>query len=364
MRELIIRFSKEGEYFREIDEERNYFLSEAEVIVQTIRRRLEKEKRKDVKPKAFECWIDGKRLIVTQVVFEKKESLEKQLANTMLAFEQWEEEIRHKYTNLLAEHAEEERQLFLNKEFEAFVVRFDQVLGNPTVKPFPMVLGIGQLKRLFDEVSVHITSGFYSELEEVVGNVSTAYQMNITILERTLFKKGTLGQPGVFEEAVQQLFSDEEKFGRFVLYVGASYQSVPKKRIHALYSRFVPYQNLQQLLFEKVVKELPFHVVMAFQEDFIQALDQKFDDIMFQGFALTTDEMVESLVISPVVMDCEEEVMRVLKEKEEKEKKAAKEAEVQAESKLDLDDENESFLFPTTSSFDDEVVSGNDGSDG
>lgn len=40
----MIRFTKDGDFFREIDEERNYFLVEAEEIVEKIRGKLRQEK--------------------------------------------------------------------------------------------------------------------------------------------------------------------------------------------------------------------------------------------------------------------------------------------------------------------------------
>lgn len=69
LRNLFIRFSDEGEYLREIDEDRFYFLCEAEEIVQRMRKRLNREKRV-IEPKSFECWIDGQQLVVTQVFFK------------------------------------------------------------------------------------------------------------------------------------------------------------------------------------------------------------------------------------------------------------------------------------------------------
>jgi len=45
LRKLLIRFKDDGDYFREIDEERNYFFTEAEEIINRIRDRLAKEKR-------------------------------------------------------------------------------------------------------------------------------------------------------------------------------------------------------------------------------------------------------------------------------------------------------------------------------
>lgn len=87
--------------------------------------------------KSFEFWLDGQCLVISQVHFDKKESLQKQLEHTILSFDSWEEDIRHKYVNTLKSYIEEEKQLFISKEFVTFVIRYDQLFGISTFAPFP-----------------------------------------------------------------------------------------------------------------------------------------------------------------------------------------------------------------------------------
>ncbi|MEK4031308.1 hypothetical protein MKZ02_22655 [Pseudobacillus sp. FSL P4-0506] len=295
MRNLFIRFSDEGEYLREIDEDRFYFLCEAEEIVQRMRKRLNREKRV-IEPKSFECWIDGQQLVVTQVFFQNEQSLENQLKTTILNFEEWEEDIRHKYANKLREYAELERQLFLNKEFQSFAVRIDQTLGRADVSPFPLVLDVQQLKQLFDEVYVHVTTGFFSELEEIITTVKTAFQA--TIEEMTAHQDY---QNNDLKKAASIWFQSENNFQRFVQYATASYQSIPKARLEALYIRFSPYQKLEKYLFDKYVELNGFTKAHELHVKLIYQFLRKYDEILFNGFVLNTDEIIESLVFSPVI---------------------------------------------------------------
>lgn len=306
----MIRFSKDGERFRELDEERNFFLVEVEEILLNIRKRLTKEKR-TVEPKSFECFIDGNPIIISHVDFEKDETLEKQLETTMMAFEGWEEEVRYLYINKLKDYAEEERQLLVNREFKAFVRRFDQVLGHPEMKPVPLLLGMHELKKLFDEVYATMSTGFYSELEEIMSAIQVAY--------RTIYEKMEKHEEEPIGEQINHWFQKEENSRNFINYVVATLQSVSKHRIPALVSRLKAYQIIENFLFEEFAENHGFLKAYDFHIEMMDLFNQKFDDILFSGFVLKTDDMLESLVLMPVIQKMQEKIQKVSKEVREDE---------------------------------------------
>lgn len=322
MRKIIIRFNDDGSFFRELNEERNYFFSEAEEIVEKIRRRLQQEKRMS-DPKTYECWLDGQRAVVTYVSFEEKGSLEEQLVQTMLEHDGWDEEIRHKYVNKLKEYTEKERQLFLNSEFKAFAVRFDQVLGNKEVDPFPFLLDIEKLKELFDEVYVHIATGFYSELEEIMSSILLAFQTVVRLAREELFQlekdekteRENMDSVDFLKVRVATWLGHEENFQKFKNYVASCYQSVSKTRIDSLFPRYKPYQEFQTELFKKYVAIGGFDAVYQIHDELIETFYEKYNNILFEGFVLKTDEMVESLVLNPVIQEIREKVKEKFKEK-------------------------------------------------
>ncbi|KZO00917.1 hypothetical protein [Pseudobacillus badius] len=295
MRNLFIRFKEEGELLRELEENRFYFLCEAEENVQKVRKRLSREKRM-AEPKAFECWIDGKQLVITQVFFEKEQSLEKQLETTILNFEGWEEEIRHKYANKLREYADLERQLFLNKEFQSFAIRMDQILGRSDVTPFPLLLDIQQLKQLFDGFYVHVSNGFFSELEEIVNTLKAAYR---AVINKVLLDNES--QKNDLKDAVLGWLSIESHFQEFIQYATANYRSIPKTRLEALFIRFLPYQKIESHLFTDYAEEQGFEKAYDLHVNLVYELSKKYDEILFTGFVLDTNEVIESLVFSPVI---------------------------------------------------------------
>lgn len=308
----MIQFSKAGERFRELDEERHYFLLEVEEIIMNIRKRLKKEKR-TVEPKPFECFIDGNPIIISHVDFEKEETLEEQLEATMMAFEGWEEEVRYLYINKLKDYAEEERQLLVNREFKAFVRRFDQVLGQPTMHPAPLLLDIHELKKLFDEVYATMNAGFYSELEEIMSAVQVAYS--------TIYKKMKKEEKPI-EEQINHWFQEGENSKKFTNYVAATFQSVPKNRIDALASRLEPYQKIESILFEEFAENNGFLKAYDFHIEMMDLFNQKFDDILFSGFVLKTDDMLESLVLMPVIQKMQEKIQNVPEAEEVKKDEA------------------------------------------
>lgn len=306
MRNLMICFNQEGEFLREIHEERNYYLSEAETIIRDIRQRLVQEKRV-ISPKQFECWLDGQKIIVSHVFFEKGESLEKQLESTMLNYESWEESIRYKYTNKLRDYAEHERQLFLNKEFEAFSIRFDQILGNKKMEPFPLLFDVSTLKKLFDAVYASTQTGFYAELEGIIEIVKKSVQpiMRHIVIEREqeILKnpqlKGT--DDYILKNYVDEWLTNEDNFRKFTQYVSACYQSISYERIDAICTRFKPYQVLEKTLFQSFASHDGFKKAIGIHSKMHQEFVDKYDTILFNGFVIKDDAMLESLVLNPII---------------------------------------------------------------
>ncbi|MEG0258571.1 MAG: hypothetical protein RR595_09470 [Lysinibacillus sp.] len=290
-------------------------MSEAEEVVEKIRARLAKEKR-NVSPKPFEFWIDGQLAVISQVYFEKKESLEKQLEKTILTFDSWDEDIRYKYVNALKEYAEEERQLFLNREFHAFAVRYDQLFGLSSYEPFAIKLDIKHLNQLYIAIQKHVTTGFYSELEKIMGAIRIGIAKVVADADqREHVQKQTdfLKQKQVLEDEVLGILHAEETYRIFIQYVAACFQSVSSNRIDAMCPHFKPYQHLQQELFKHVARQISFSKAYDMHVSLKKELMVKFDAILAQGFALTTDEMVESLVLSPVIQSTIDDVKILLK---------------------------------------------------
>lgn len=302
MRKLMIRFQKEGELFLEIDEDRNYYFSEAEEIVQKIRKRLEKEKRV-VEPKPFECWIDGQRVVITHVFFDKEVSLAKQLEETILNYDAWESEVKHKYINLLKDYIKEEQLLFTNHEFKAFAIRFDEVFGKPNTQPMPFILDVNKQKLIFDQILTSVDTGFFAELEEIMNAIKKGYEtiLNIVNEEIMLSNENNNNRKDFIQVRVKTWLGNEENFQKFVSYIAACYQSVKNNRIQAICPSFRPFQEIEKFLFEKLVKEIDFTEVYRIHEKMMSAFFEKFDEILFNGFPIKTDEMVQSLVLKPVI---------------------------------------------------------------
>lgn len=304
LRNLMICFNQEGEYFREIDEERHYYLSEAEEIISDIRKRIAQEKRV-VSPKPFECWLDGKKMIVTHVFFDKKDSLEKQLEDTIMNFDSWEEQTRYKYVNKLKEYAQEERQLFLNKEFKAFAIRFDQVLGSGENEPFPFLLDVTAQKKIFDGIYTNISTGLYAELEEIMGTIKTSLNPIIKTIhtqkENEMVEMTNAEKNQLIKNEVYDWLAEEKNLISFVQYVSASYKSVPKNRIDSICTKFKPYQSFVKYLFYSVAAVDGYKKAHDIHYSMEREFHETYDKILFEGFVLKNDDMLESLVLSPVI---------------------------------------------------------------
>lgn len=306
MRELIIRFIEDGEVFNEIDEGRNYFLSEAESIVDKIKVRLTNEKRV-ASPKGFECLVDGKKIIIASVRFENEKPLEEQLKETIQKHKEWSDEIKNKYINKIEEYVKRERELMAHKEFKAFVIRFDQYMANPKKEPFPLLISIEKMKELFDGVLVNTEFGFYSKLEEIMFAIDEAVQIIVNQIYNDLSSVDLDEHEGDMADFLNvrtlTWLNEEENFKRFKNYVVSRYNSIPKSRIRAIYPSYELFQAIQDEIFTNVVKKYDFNKAYSLNKEMISRFYKKYDEILFEGFSLKDDEMITSLVLSPVVKE-------------------------------------------------------------
>lgn len=317
----MIRFVDDGVTFNEIDENRNYFLTEVETIIERIRVRLKNEKRVSA-PKEYECYVDGMKVVVTDVRFEESYTLEEKILS---AIEDggWEDDIKHKYINKINEYYQTEREYMSHREFRAFAIRFDQYMGDPNIKPFPLVLTIEQLKMLFDDVHVNISTGFYSELEGIMASIHEATLTIAHLVEKELLEVDVGEHEGSFEDFLQnKMFAwlgEEENFNKFKNYIVARYSSVPKSRINALYPKYLAYQSLQEKIFIEYAEKVGFNTAYELNKDILESFDNKYTGALFEGFAMRDDEMLESVIISPIVRDLLNKVDGLLSELEKNE---------------------------------------------
>ena len=322
----MIRFVDDGEIFNEIDEDRNYFLSEAEQVVEQIKVRLTNEKRVS-SPKKFECWIDGDKVIVTEVRFENKQSLEEQIKDTILK-DDWDDELKHRYINKINDYVVKERELMVHKPFKAFLERFDRYMGSPDLCPFPLLLSIEKSRDLYDGVLVHIETGFYSELEVIMASIHEAYSIVVMDVQDELIQVDHSEYEGSFEDFLKvrviTWLGNEENFIKFKNYVVSHYNSVAKMRIDALYPRFKPFQNIEVDLFMNHLETLGFDFAYELHNELIEQFYVRYNKTLFGGFAIESDDMITSLILSPVVKGFAEVVDKEIA-KRNREKKDANE---------------------------------------
>lgn len=322
LRELMIRFIDDGVVFNEIDENRNYYLTEIETIIERIRVRLKNEKRVSA-PKEYECYVDGKKLIVTDVRFEGSSTLENQLLQTIEEEGGWSEELKHKYINEITEYAQTEREHMAHREFRAFAIRFDQFMCDPKMKPFPLVLSLEELKQLFDSVHVNISTGFYSQLEEIMASIHEAYLMIVKIAEKEIIEGELDAYDGDLENYLENKVMDwlhaESNFVKFENYTVARYSSVPMSRIHSIYPKARTYQALQEKIFVDYAKAVGFGEAYEVNRGILEEFEDKYTGALFEGFSMRDDDMLDSIIISPIVKRLTNEVDALLSKLEKDE---------------------------------------------
>lgn len=309
MRKCFIRFVEGSVYIRDLDSERNYFFIEAEKMIDELRMRFAKEKR-TVDRKEFEFWIDGQLAVRTHVDFEKKITLQRQLEEAISIFDSWEEEFRKDMIGRLRNYVEEEKQLFVNREFYTFAKRFDEIFGKPSYALFPLLLEVTQLHQLYSTMQKSVTTSFYAELEQMIRAIDASIQNELSQFTRKLQndEEPFESMKERIEKAVYQHLEQPEVFSGFSQYALAYYQSVPKNRIIALCPHFPRYQDFEKWLFQTYAKMSGFDTAQEIHRRLLKTFEEKYDDILASGFALRNDEAIETLILDPVLQEFRLEV--------------------------------------------------------
>ncbi|OUB77045.1 hypothetical protein BK744_09215 [Bacillus thuringiensis serovar zhaodongensis] len=307
MREIIIKFSTEGERFRELDESKSYFLQEAEEIIFQLRHKV-KSRSQEVQPKRFGLYLNGKFLLDSKVSFSDKNSIEQQIKDTFLRTDVWSDEIKKQYVNILSNYAKEEKQAFLNQEFRSFVFLKRDLFE----KKADFLLSLKQSERLFKSVYAKISNGFFSQLEDIVSSMFDSYEYIVHYHDLL---------NGNYEEVKgkkEEWFGNVENFGDFVRFVTANYFSINRSRLKAIQTNNPLYHSFQDYLFEWRAKT-DFQDSLKVHEDINQKLQNKWTEVLLNGSTFVNAESVEKWVIEKVLREFfEEETKREGLSEEEK----------------------------------------------
>ncbi|PFF57965.1 hypothetical protein CN358_24990 [Bacillus thuringiensis] len=307
MREIIIKFSTEGERFRELDESKSYFLQEAEDIIFQLRHKV-KSRSQEVQPKRFGLYLNGKFLLDSKISFSDKNSIEQQIKDTFLRTDVWSDEIKKQYVNILSNYAKEEKQAFLNQEFRSFVFLKRDLFE----KKADFLFSLKQSERLFQSVYAKISNGFFSQLEDIVSSMFDSYEYIVHYHDLL---------NGNYEEVKgkkEEWFGNVENFGDFVRFVTANYFSINRSRLKAIQTNNPLYHSFQDYLFEWRAKT-DFQDSLKVHEDINQKLQNKWTEVLLNGSTFVNAESVEKWVIEKVLREFfEEETKREGLSEEEK----------------------------------------------
>ncbi|MDA2480085.1 hypothetical protein PDN61_27210 [Bacillus cereus] len=307
LREIIIKFSTEGERFRELDESKSYFLQEAEEIIFQLRHKV-KSRSQEVQPKRFGLYLNGKFLLDSKVSFSDKNSIEQQIKDTFLRTDVWSDEIKKQYVNILGNYAKEEKQAFLNQEFRSFIFLKRDLFE----KKADFLFSLKQSERLFKSVYAKISNGFFSQLEDIVASIFDSYEYIVHYHDLL---------NGNYEEVKgkkEEWFGNVEHFGDFVRFVTANYFSINRSRLKAIQTNNPLYHSFQDYLFEWRAKT-DFQDSLKVHEDINQKLQNKWTEVLLNGSTFVNAESVEKWVIEKVLREFfEEETKREGLSEEEK----------------------------------------------
>lgn len=279
----MIKFSTEGERFREMNEHKSYFLTEAEEVVQKLRSRLKNEKR-EVEPKRFGFYMNGQYLIDTKLIFSSKDSLENLIRNVMESTEEWEESIRQEKLKEFSELVKREKECFLNQEFRVFAF----LMRDTFEQKADWLFSLSQLEQLFQNVYAKLSGGFFSQVEDIVDSIYHSY---LQIVDYYELLEGTQD----VQQAKAKHFNNDEKFKEFVRFVTADYFSYKRSSLLVFARKDPLYQSVQDYLFEqKAVRN--FSLALNTHSEIQRQLQKAWTESLMEGTLIDKKEVVEWII--------------------------------------------------------------------
>ncbi|MBA1163601.1 MULTISPECIES: hypothetical protein [Bacillus] len=291
MRELVIKFSTEGERFREIDESKSYFFSEAEKAINLLEKRLKNEGREA--EKRFGFYMDGEYLLDSIIAINKNkkaDQIEEHIVKAFTSTDQWTKEVAEEQVRKLKNYVQNEREAFLNEEFRAFAYLIRDVFE----KKVDFLFSLKQTQALFQEVYAKIANGFFSQLEDIVFSILDSYEC---VVDFNDLLKGTYEETQLNKE---KWFSNEHHFSQFVRFVSANYFSISHARLDVLMSNNQLYQSFQDYLFE-VKAENDFFKSWDTNLNLKKEFERKWIELQFEGLTIN-EEFVETGIIESILV--------------------------------------------------------------
>lgn len=235
-----------------------------------------------------------------------------------------------------------------DKPLHDFQRRLDNVLNNPEKRTYLLELNYEQVKQVYEAVLPVIETSIYAEMEYVMVAVRTAHDVVMTRIadgiNREEQKKKQHGVQALgghksfsskitdqhteqtnksnqLEERVsdnkakRQAFikkrlavfmDDEETFHQFIKHIVTNYQSLQKQRIDVLMIKNSLFQKLESYLFDEVfLTKHDFQTAYQWHNQLVHAFYTTFDDLLFDGEILDTDEKINEQVIDSVLKEFE-----------------------------------------------------------
>ena len=300
MRKVVIKFG-EGNRFKSLNEERNFFYQEAVRIIDDLETRNSSGATKEVIVYVAE---DNVLNVVDLFIYE--------FGNGNFA-----DELREVLLSVLSAEEfnamiEQEEKLFEEESFRLFVERYDLAFCGENQKPFPFMMELEKLYRFYELAKESVGHLFYSKLPSAINIIGDLLKVIVDIIDID-------GVESNLEKDFYEFLDDEKNFGMIGNYIPSRLDSLSPDRIPALYPNYKPYQGMQSKLFNKLPYYLSFDELYQFHLEMLNEFELEFNRQLFNGVVFKEDFDFENVVLKVVINRYEEylkERVRVLVEKE------------------------------------------------
>ncbi|WP_025731381.1 hypothetical protein [Heyndrickxia ginsengihumi] len=289
MREAIIRFIDDNNVIRDLDENKYYYLTEADETLERVKKSVQ-QNNWSYTEKKFDFYMNGVYLMQGTYLINSNEELSTQIYNIIKNNKSIESEKKSVLLSQFKEAISEEKRLFSNRELKYFCIELSKIMGKRKV----FLFSLRQTEKLFSSIQLKMRESMFSKMEDIKKAIDKSFDLLMA------YEDLWHGSYDEIHTRLERWFAFEDNFNKYKNLFVAFFFSVPESRMNSLLRKSTTYKKLEYYLFEICAKQ-NFYESMRKQKEFERNLQRRRTEVLIEGVALQNDEILQNKVIDYTV---------------------------------------------------------------
>lgn len=285
LRETVIRFLDDNNIIRDLDENRHYFLTEADDLLEKIKKNIQQNGWL-CNAKKYNFYLNGMYILQGSFSFDSETKLSDQIYDVIKKNTNMDSEKKKELLKILKHNKSEELRLFSNKELSYFAIELSKLMSQ---RKF-FLFSLKQTEKMFSVLQLKMRESFFSKMEDVKKAINKSF--DLLLVYENLWH-------GSYEEIHKRLerwFAFEDNFNKYLNLFVSTFFSIPESRLKSQLRKSRTYNKLQYYLFEICAKH-NFYESMKKQMAFEREINRRRTEVLMKGIPLDSEVTLQNQVI-------------------------------------------------------------------